>query len=49
VAEYGGPSSFGVVDVASSGGQCTLKEDAHSPITVEGASALMSLTVYTAQ
>jgi 6-phosphogluconolactonase (cycloisomerase 2 family) len=49
VAEYGGPSSIGVVDVTSSAGQCTLKEDAHSPITVEGASALMSLTVYTVQ
>lgn len=49
VAEYGGPSSIGVVDVTSSGGPCTLKEDAHSPVTVEGASALMSLTVYTSQ
>jgi 6-phosphogluconolactonase (cycloisomerase 2 family) len=49
VAEYGGPSSIGVVNVTSSGGQCTLKEDAHSPVAVEGASALMSLTVYTSQ
>jgi hypothetical protein len=49
VAEYGGPSSIGVVNVTSGGGQCALKEDAHSPLTVEGASALMSLTVYTSQ
>lgn len=49
VAEYGGPSSIGVVNVTSNGAQCTLKEDAHSPVTVEGASALMSLTVYTSQ
>jgi 6-phosphogluconolactonase (cycloisomerase 2 family) len=49
VAEYGGPSSIGVVNVTSNGGQCTLKEDAHSPVTVEGASALMSFAVYTSQ
>jgi hypothetical protein len=49
VAEYGGPSSIGVVTVQSNGAQCTLSEDAHSPVTVENASALMSLTVYTSQ
>jgi 6-phosphogluconolactonase (cycloisomerase 2 family) len=49
VAEYGGPSSIGIVNVTSSGGQCTLKEASLSPVTVEGASALMSFTVYTSQ
>jgi 6-phosphogluconolactonase (cycloisomerase 2 family) len=49
VAEYGGPSSIGVVNVQSSGTQCTLLEDGRSPWTVENASALMSFTVFTSQ
>jgi 6-phosphogluconolactonase (cycloisomerase 2 family) len=50
VAEYGAPSSIGVVDVQSNGAHCTLSEDVHSPVTVQnGASALMSFTVYTSQ
>ncbi len=49
VAEYGAPSSIGIVDVQSNGAQCALSEDSHSPVTVEGASALMSFTVYTSQ
>ncbi len=50
VAEYGAPSSIGVVDVQSNGAQCTLSEDTHSPVTIgNGASTLMSLAVYTSQ
>jgi len=49
VAEYGAPSSIGVVNVQSNGAQCTLLEDSRSPVTVENASALMSFTVYTSQ
>ncbi len=49
VAEYGAPSSIGIVDVQSNGAQCALTEDVHSPVAVEGASALMSFTVYTSQ
>jgi 6-phosphogluconolactonase (cycloisomerase 2 family) len=49
VAEYGAPSSIGVLNVQSNGTQCTLTEAARSPVTVENASALMSFTVYTSQ
>jgi hypothetical protein len=51
MAEYGAPlsSSIGVVDVQSNGTACTLLEDAQSPVVIEGFSALMSFTVYTAK
>lgn len=49
VAEYGSPSSIGVVDVRSNRTQCALLEDAQSPIPIQGFSALMSFTVYTSR
>src|SRR5208337_2274053 len=36
VAEFGSPSSIGIVEVKSSGGKCTLKESAKSPVQTGG-------------
>lgn len=43
VAEFGGPSYLAVVDVTSSGGQCTLKESPVSPITDGNSFGLLSV------
>jgi 6-phosphogluconolactonase (cycloisomerase 2 family) len=43
VAEYGAPSSIGVIDVASSGGKCTLKEASKSQIADPNSPGLLSI------
>jgi 6-phosphogluconolactonase (cycloisomerase 2 family) len=45
LAEFGSPSSIAVIDVSSSGGQCSLKEKPASPI-VAGSNSLLSIGMY---
>jgi len=46
VAEFGSPSSIGVIDVQSSGGKCTLKESSSSPVIDQSSSGLLSIGAY---
>jgi hypothetical protein len=46
LAEFGGISGIAVVNVASSGGQCTLTEAAHSPVVDPDSTFLLSIGVY---
>src|SRR5579863_1440156 len=41
-AEYGSPGSIGIVEVKSSGGECTLKESPHSPAIDAQSTGLLS-------
>jgi 6-phosphogluconolactonase (cycloisomerase 2 family) len=43
VAEYGAPSSLGVVKVTSTGGKCTLKESSKSPVADPNSPGLLSI------
>ncbi len=43
VAEYGSPSSIGVIDVQSNRGKCTLKESSNSPVTDRSSAGLLSI------
>jgi hypothetical protein len=43
VAEFGAPSSIGMVRVASAGGQCTLKEMLKSPVSDPNSPGLLSI------
>jgi 6-phosphogluconolactonase (cycloisomerase 2 family) len=43
VAEYGAPSSIGVVKVKSSGGKCTLRESSQSPVSDQNSPGLLSI------
>jgi DNA-binding beta-propeller fold protein YncE len=46
VAEYGAPSSIGMVEVTSSAGQCTLTESANSPVSDPNSPGLLSIGIY---
>ena len=46
LAEFGAPSSIAVLDVTSSGGQCTLKEKVASPVFAPNTTALLSIGMY---
>jgi 6-phosphogluconolactonase (cycloisomerase 2 family) len=46
VAEYGAPSSIGVVNVTSTGGQCTLKESPKSPVSDPNSPGLLSIASF---
>jgi len=46
VAEFGGPSYLAVIDVTSSGGQCTLKESSHSPVNDPNSFGLLSVGTF---
>ena len=46
VAEFGGPSSIGMIQVTSSGGKCTLKEAASSPISDPNSPGLLSIGTF---
>jgi hypothetical protein len=48
VAEYGSPSSVGVIEVTSSDGKCTLTETAKSPVQISG-STMMSIAGFPAR
>jgi len=45
LAEFGVPSGIAVIDVNSSGGQCTLTEAPGSPVVASSSEALLSLAV----
>ena len=45
VAEFGGPSAIGIINVSSSAGQCTLTEAATSPVTDPNSPDLLSIAV----
>jgi 6-phosphogluconolactonase (cycloisomerase 2 family) len=46
VAEYGASSSIAMVQVSSSGGQCTLQEVAGSPVSDSNSAGLLSITAF---
>ena len=46
VAEWGSPSSIGIVNVSSNGSSCTLTENVNSPVTDPQSSALTSIGVF---
>ncbi len=46
VAEFGGPSSIGMVQVKSAGGKCTLKESPSSPISDPNSPGLLSIGTF---
>jgi 6-phosphogluconolactonase (cycloisomerase 2 family) len=46
VAEYGAPSSIGMINVKSSGGKCTLKESSQSPVADPNSQGLLSIGVF---
>jgi len=46
VAEYGAPSSIGMVQVSSSGGQCTLQEVSGSPVSDPNSNGLLSIAPF---
>jgi hypothetical protein len=46
LAEFGSPSGMAVVDVTSSGGKCTLTEQAKSPVDDPDSTSLLSIGVY---
>jgi 6-phosphogluconolactonase (cycloisomerase 2 family) len=45
-AEYGAPSSIGVVNVKSSGGKCSLTESSHSPVSDPNSPGLLSIGAF---
>jgi len=45
VAEFGGPSAIAVIDVSSNAGECTLTEDATSPVSEPNSQNLLSIAV----
>jgi hypothetical protein len=46
VAEYGGVSSIGEIEVTSSGGKCTLTESSKSPIADPNSPGLLSIGAF---
>jgi hypothetical protein len=46
VAEFGAPSSIGVVEVTSQSGKCTLKEASGSPVSDPNSPGLLSIGTY---
>jgi hypothetical protein len=46
LGEYGSPSGMAVIDVTSSGGKCTLTEEANSPVVDPNSTSLLSIGVY---
>jgi hypothetical protein len=46
LGEFGSPSGIAVVDVTSSGGKCTLTEEANSPVNDPNSTSLLSIGVY---
>ena len=46
VAEFGVPSSIGMVEVKSSGGECTLKESSNSPVTNQSSLGCLSIGTF---
>jgi 6-phosphogluconolactonase (cycloisomerase 2 family) len=46
VAEYGAPSSIGMVNVESAGGKCTLKESSKSPVADPNSPGLLSIGAF---
>jgi len=46
VAEYGSPSSIGMVNVKSASGKCTLTESAHSPVADPNSPGLLSIGAF---
>ena len=46
VAEYGAPSSIGMVKVKSAGGKCSLKESSKSPVADPNSPGLLSIGVF---
>jgi len=46
VAEYGNPSSIGMVDVKSGSGKCTLTESSHSPFADPNSPGLLSIGAF---
>ncbi len=46
VAEYGAPSSIGMINVKSTGGKCTLKESSKSPVADFDSPGLLSIGVF---
>ncbi len=46
VAEYGAPSSIGMVQVKSKGGKCTLTESGKSPVSDPNSPGLLSIGIY---
>jgi len=46
LAEFGSPSSIAVIDVTSSGGQCTLTEKPASPVIAPNTNVLLSIGMY---
>jgi len=46
VAEFGAPSSIGMVNVESAGGKCTMKESSKSPAADPNSQGLLSIGVF---
>ena len=46
VAEFGSPSSIGMIRVNSSGGKCVLKETSDSPVTDSNSNGLLSIGAF---
>jgi len=46
VAEYGAPSSIGMVNVKSASGKCTLTESSHSPVADPNSPGLLSIEAF---
>jgi len=46
VAEYGAPSSIGMINVKSAGGKCTLKELSKSPVADPKSPGLLSIGAF---
>jgi len=46
VAEYGAPSSIGMINVKSAGGKCTLTESSHSPVSDPNSPGLLSIGAF---
>lgn len=46
VAEYGAPSSIGMVNVKSASGKCTLTESSHSPVADANSPGLLSIGAF---
>jgi sugar lactone lactonase YvrE len=46
VAEFGAPSSIGMVNVVSAGGKCTMKESSKSPAADPNSQGLLSIGVF---
>lgn len=46
VAEFGAPSSIGIINVKSSAGKCTLSESSHSPVSDPNSPGLLSIEAF---